>query len=113
MRARFNAARTEVRNELAAIGDLEERLESRRGDDECPALARAQRLPSLRMQARIGGLGDHYALGYTFDSETVAHPNAMAAEQLLSVADGEEVPTVNRDAVHTLPSTTGSRARDP
>jgi hypothetical protein len=101
IRTRMITARNALAAELAAIQDLDARLEPRSERDERPALSRAKSLPSFRTRAAIGGLGDHYDLGYTFDSLAVAHPNSLAAEQLL--VRGVDGPAVNSEPARLLP----------
>lgn len=45
-------------------------------------LDRVPRYPNLREQAIAVGLGFSYSLAYRFDSQSAAHPSAMAIEQL-------------------------------
>ena len=46
-------------------------------------LDRAPRFPTLREQAIAAGVGFEYSLAYRFDSQSAAHPSAMAVEQLM------------------------------
>jgi hypothetical protein len=88
VRTRYEAALEQRRLEIAGIENLEERLEPGRGT----AAERAESVPSLKKRADSVGLGDIYALAYRFDSQAAAHPNALAAEQLLRLGeDGNEV----------------------
>jgi hypothetical protein len=47
-----------------------------------PGLERPPPYPNLRDQATAVGLGFAYSLAYRFDSQSAAHPSAMAIEQL-------------------------------
>ncbi len=103
MRQRMTSARDSLRAELAGIDDLEARLEPPREDDTRAPEVRARDLPSFRAQARMTGVGDVYALSYTFDSFAVAHPNSMAAEQLLELARDASGGAVAAEPTRALP----------
>jgi len=103
MRERMIAARDALRDELAAIDHLEDRLEPPRALDTRAPEVRARDLPSFRAQARATGMGDVYALSYTFDSLAIAHPNSMAAEQLLDLATDRSGGVVAATPTRSLP----------
>jgi Family of unknown function (DUF5677) len=103
MRERMIAARDALRAELGAIDDLADRLEPPREDDVRAPEVRARDVPSFRRQAKLTGLGDVYALSYTFDSLAIAHPNSMAAEQLLKLSGDRSGGAVAEEPIHALP----------
>lgn len=70
MRVQYERELGRMRGQL---GQLQERL----------GLDRPPPYPNLREQAIAVGLGFSYSLAYRFDSQSAAHPSAMAIEQLL------------------------------
>jgi hypothetical protein len=68
--------RDQYERELARMRAEFEQLQERLGLDRAP------RYPNLREQATAVGLGFSYSLAYRFDSQSAAHPSAMAIEQL-------------------------------
>lgn len=103
MRQRMIAARDALRTDLAGIDDLERRLEPSRENDTREPEVRARDVPSFRAQAKLTGLGDIYALAYTFDSLAIAHPNSFAAEQLLELAQDASGGAVAHEPTRALP----------
>jgi hypothetical protein len=103
MRQRMIGARDALRLELLGIDDLDARLESPQEAEMRAPEVRARSVPSFRAQAKLTGLGDVYALSYTFDSFAIAHPNSMAAEQLLELARDSSAGAVAREPTRTLP----------
>lgn len=68
--------RDQYEQELGRMRAQLEQLQERLGLDRAP------RYPNLREQAGAVGLGFSYSLAYRFDSQSAAHPSAMAIEQL-------------------------------
>lgn len=68
--------RTQYERELVRMRDQLTLLQERLGLDKPPLY------PNLREQAIAVGLGFSYSLAYRFDSQSAAHPSAMAIEQL-------------------------------
>jgi hypothetical protein len=68
--------RDRYENELVRMNEQLEQARVQLGGERAP------RYPSLREQAEAVGLGFSYSLAYRFDSQSAAHPSAMAIEQL-------------------------------
>lgn len=69
--------RVQYKGELARMENERDELQRRLGLDRPPSY------PNLREQATSVGLSFSYSLAYRFDSQSAAHPSAMAIEQLL------------------------------
>lgn len=89
-RERYEPALAARRAELAALDDLEGRLESRGARDQRTPERRAERLPSLEQRAKLSGLVYAYEIAYRWDSNAAAHASSLAVEQLLE--PDEETP---------------------
>lgn len=62
-------------------GELERMRHQLDGLQQQLGLDRPPQYPTLRGQAQAVGLGFSYSLAYRFDSQSAAHPSAMAIEQ--------------------------------
>jgi hypothetical protein len=91
--ARFRRQQIEVRKQVQALPGRKRRLKRLR-------VKQLNRTPTFQRRALAAGLGDLYSLLYRFDSNSAAHPNALAIQQFL-----EETPA--GIVVHAVPQ--GSR----
>lgn len=103
MRTRLRETRHNLRGQLAAVEGIEDRIEPAREGDDRSASERAETLPDFRVQANLTGLEYVYALTYTFDSLAIAHPNSLAAEQLLEFTGEQGQVAVAAEPTRTLP----------
>jgi Family of unknown function (DUF5677) len=84
---RFEPALAARRADLAAIQNLEDRLEPASSTNKKTPEKRAERLPSLERRASLAGLIAAYDIAYRWDSNAAAHASSLAVEQLLTPGD--------------------------
>ena len=73
---RFRRQQSEVRKQVQALPGRKRRLKRLR-------VERVNKTPTFQQRALAAGLGDLYSLLYRFDSNSAAHPNALAIQQFL------------------------------